>query len=126
MAIIVRWQRLSLRVILSFLGFLLFVAGLTLLGLDVARLQGWALSADHWILLVGGRSAIEFWHYAKEFASLGGAALVAAGLVGVALGRSVGKGSAGDEEIDVKAVGDWIRAFEQVQVRQRHNHQRPS
>ena len=122
MAIIVRRRILSMRAILSFFGFLFFLAGLALFALDIARLQGWSLHADRWVPLLLGWSIPEFWLYAKEFAAPGGAALLFAGLISVALSRAGRSDSEPDEEIDVKAVGERIRAFEQVQLQQRDDH----
>ncbi len=114
-----------MRPILSFVGFLFFLAGLALFGLDIARLQGWSLHADRWVPPLLGWSIPEFWSYAKESAAPGGAALLFAGLISVALSRAGRAEPEPDEEIDVKAVGEWIRAFEQVQLQQREHHRAP-
>ena len=114
-----------MRAILSFLGFLFFLAGLALFGLDIARLQSWSLQADRWVSQLLGWSIPEFWLYTKEFAAPGGAALLFAGLISVALSRAGRADSGLDEGIDVKAVAERIRAFEQVQLQQREDHGAP-
>ena len=114
-----------MRGVLLFLGFLFFIAGLVLMGFDVARLQGWTLSADVWIPLLTAWSVSEFWIFVSRFAAPGGATALAVGLSLVALSRRGSPASEEDEKIDAKAVGDWIRSFEQVQLQQRQNRQRP-
>ncbi len=113
-------RRSTMRTATKYVGRLALMLALVCMSLEMIRLRGWGVSQVEYLASAAGLSVAELWARVASVSVAAAFGLLIIGLIASGLSRSRLLDEAEpEEEIDVAAVSQIIRNFEEFQVEQR-------
>jgi len=119
MPLFVRISRSFTRTATKYVGRLALVLALVFMSLEMIRARGWGIGVVESVAANVGLSVADFWAHVASLSVVAAFGLLVVGLVASWLSRSpLLEDAEPDESIDVAAVTQRIRSFEEFQVEQ--------
>lgn len=119
MPLLLRMPRSTIKVATKYVGRLALALALFCMSLEMVRLRGWGVNQVEYLASNAGLSVGEFWARVASISIVAAFGLLVIGLAASGLSRSKFLDEIEpEEEIDVAAVSQRIRNFEQFQVEQ--------
>ena len=107
-----------MRTATKYVGRLALALALICMSLELIRIRGWGVSQVEHFASTAGLSVGEFWASVASVSVAAAFGLLILGLLATSLSRSRFDETEPEEEIDVAAVSQRIRNFEEFQVAQ--------
>ena len=119
MPLLLRMRRSTMRTATKYVGRLALALALICMSLEMIRIRGWGVSQVEHFDSTAGLSVGEFWASVASVSVAAAFGLLILGLLATSLSRSrFLDETEPEEEIDVAAVSQRIRNFEEFQVAQ--------
>jgi len=126
MPLLLKMKRSMVRKTSRYVGRLALVLALVCMSLEMIRLRGWGVSQVEFFAASAGLSVAELWTRVASISVAAAFGLLIIGLVASGLSRSRFLDEIEpEEEIDVAAVSQRIRNFEEFQVQQANRGAQP-
>ena len=119
MPLLLKMRRSAMRAAAKYVGRLALALALVCMSLEMIRLRGWGGDQVEYLASTVGLSVADFWARVAGVSVVSAFGLLVIGLLASGLSRSrLLDDAEPEEEIDVAAVSQRIRSFEQFQVEQ--------
>ena len=117
MPLLVKMKRSTVRTVTKYVGRVALLLALVCMSLEMIRLRGWGIAQVEYLASTLGVSVPQLWSRVASGSVAAAFALLIIGLAASALSRSrYLEQSEANDEIDVAAVSQRIRSFEQFEV----------